>query len=386
MDAPSHRIGLPHAGARLTVDLDALAGNYRLLRDKVKPPARCGAAIKADAYGLGLVHVARALAAAGCSDFFVAHIGEGLLARQCLPTSAAIYILNGLPRDAEADAEVAGLTPVLNSLSQVEAWSRRAQKHRRRLPAVLQIDSGMSRFGLSPDDALRLATRDGWRDLLDIRYIMSHLACADEPGHRANAEQLASFRAVTRLFRGIPTSLASSSGIFLGHDYHGHLARPGAALYGINPVPLQPNPMQPVVQLSARVVQKRTISVGGSVGYGMEFTAERPTALATLSIGYADGISRVLGRSGCAYFNQQALPIVGRVSMDSVVVAVPEPIAQMVDEESWLDIIGPDQSVDSLARAAGTIGYEVLTGLGVRLDRVYLQRPHEVLPPVLARN
>ena len=362
---------ISRAGATLTIDLGALVENYRILKTKLNPAVRCGAVLKADAYGLGMRHVAPALAAVGCVEFFVAHVDEGLLARKCLPASASIYILNGLPLGAEADAEAAELTPVLNSVKQVEAWSDHAVKRNRRLQAILQFDTGMSRFGLSPKEADHLLVSDVWRNNIELRYVMTHFACADEPSHPANLKQLISFQAFARQYNGVPTSMANSSGIFLGSDFHGDLVRPGAALYGINPVPLEPNPMRPVAQLSARVVQTRIINPDDGVGYGLEFWPERSLRLATVSIGYADGISRVLGNRGTVYFCGCPLPIVGRLSMDSLVIGLTDPATDGVTDGSSIDLIGPNQSIDDFARSAGTIGYEVLAGLGPRIERIY---------------
>ena len=362
---------ISRAGATLTIDLGALVENYRILKTKLNPAVRCGAVLKADAYGLGMRHVAPALAAVGCVEFFVAHVDEGLLARKCLPASASIYILNGLPLGAEADAEAAELTPVLNSVKQVEAWSDHAAKRNRRLQAILQFDTGMSRFGLSPKEADHLLVSDVWRNNIELRYVMTHFACADEPSHPANLKQLISFQAFARQYNGVPTSMANSSGIFLGSDFHGDLVRPGAALYGINPVPLEPNPMRPVAQLSARVVQTRIINPDDGVGYGLEFRPERSLRLATVSIGYADGISRVLGNRGTVYFRGNPLPIVGRLSMDSMVIGLSDAVADAINDGSYIDLIGPDQPIDHFARSVGTIGYEVLAGLGPRIERIY---------------
>lgn len=359
------------AGATLTVDLGALVENYRILKTKLRPGVRCAAVLKADAYGLGVRRVAPALAAVGCVDFFVAHVDEGLLARKCLPASASIYILNGLPQGAEADAEAAALTPVLNSVKQVEAWSDCAAKRKRRLQAILQFDTGMSRFGLSPKEAYCLLASKVWRSHIELCCVMTHFACADEPSHPENLKQLMSFQALARQFGDVPTSLANSSGIFLDSVFHGDLVRPGAALYGINPVPLESNPMRPVAQLSARVVQTRIINPGDGVGYGLEFRPERPFRLATLSIGYADGISRALGNRGTVYFRGNPLPIVGRLSMDSMVIGLSDAVADAINDGSYVDLIGPDQSLDHFARSVGTIGYEVLAGLGPRIERIY---------------
>lgn len=360
-----------HAGAVLTIDLEAVRWNYRFLRGKLGARVRCGAVLKADAYGLGAQYVAPALHAEGCRDFFVAHLDEGLRLRTHLPGSS-IYILNGLLGGGEADCADAGLIPVLNSLDQCQAWSMRARKLGKTLPAVVQIDSGMNRLGMSQREIAGWVKCGSQIAGVDVRFVMSHLACADVPSHVANAMQLAKFRRLAEHFPGLPRSLANSSGIFLGRDFHHDVVRPGAALYGINPVPTRANPMRATVRLSARVIQVRETDKGDHVGYGWDFRANATARLATLSIGYADGLHRALGKSGVVYFEGHALPIVGRVSMDSITVDVSNLQPDRLGPDSEVDVIGDHQSVDDLAEAMGTIGYEVLTALGHRYERNYL--------------
>ena len=358
-------------GATLTVDLRAVRANYRLLRSMLGAPALCAGVVKADAYGLGASYVSLALFAEGCRHFFVAHLDEGLALRPYLPRSADIFILNGLPRGAEHECAMAALIPVLNSLEQAETWSSCARKLARALPTVVQIDTGMNRLGLMPDNVAAFANKYAGSGVFDLRFAMSHLACADTPAHEANAMQLAVLRKIAAFFPDVPRSLANSSGIFLGRDYHLDLVRPGAALYGVNPAPTAVNPMRPVVRLAARVIQVRDASQGDRVGYGLDYSVPAASRLATLSIGYADGLHRLWGKSGAVFFEGKRLPVVGRVSMDSIVVdasGAPGPIGP----ESEVEVIGDCHSVDDLARAAGTIGYEVLTALGHRYRRVYL--------------
>ncbi|ABD06212.1 alanine racemase [Rhodopseudomonas palustris HaA2] len=363
------RLGHRHAGATLTIDLAAIRWNYRRLAEMVGPKVRCGGVVKADAYGLGARQVAPALYGAGCRDFYVAHLDEALDLRPHLPPDASIVVLNGLPRGGEDDCADAGIVPVLNSLAQLDDWSACARKAGRVLGAIVQIDSGMSRLGLSPRelDELSHARLRG----IDIRLVMSHLACADVADHAANAYQRARFCALADRFGGIPKSLANSSGIFLGPDFHYDAARPGAALYGINPTSSRPNPMRPVVRLAAAIVQTREIEAGDHVGYGWDFRVERPSRLATLSIGYADGLHRALGRAGAVYFEGRALAIAGRVSMDSITVDLGDLPAERLGRGAEIELIGPHQSVDELASASGTIGYEILTSLGDRFRRIY---------------
>jgi len=364
---------LEHAGALLTIDLGALADNYRLLRGRLSG-ADCAAVVKADAYGLGAARVAAALWRAGCRQFFVAHLQEGVALRAALPADAEIFVLNGLMPGAEAACLTARLIPVLNSLAQVDGWTGLSRRQGRALPAVLQIDSGMARLGLAPVEVDLLANDPGRLDGIALRAVMSHLACADEPAHPANRAQLAMFEAQRRRLPPAPASFANSSGIFLGPDYHFDLARPGAALYGVAPVPGAPNPMRAVVRLDARVIQTRRIAAGDAVGYGHGFLATEPTRIATLAIGYADGWPRSIGRTGFAYVGGRALPIAGRVSMDSLTLDITTLPADMLKPGDFVELLGSHQSIDAVASAAGTIGYEILTSLGSRYRRRYLDR------------
>lgn len=359
-------------GARLTVDLRAVRANYRLLRSRLDAPVQCAGVVKADAYGLGASYVARALFAEGCRHFFVAHLDEGMSLRPYLPRTAAIYILNGLQRGAASECAAAGLVPVLNALEQAEAWAECGRKLERPLPAVIQVDSGMNRLGLPARDAAVLAETHARSGVLELRYIMSHLACADIPAHQANAIQLAAFKRLAGLFPDVPKSLANSSGIFLGREYHFSLVRPGAALYGVNPDSAAANPMQGVVRLAAKVIQLRDVGPGDCTGYGWDYRAQSEMRLATISIGYADGFHRAWGKRGNVFFEGARLPVVGRVSMDSIVIDASGVAPGRLGPDSEVEVIGTCQPIDDLAAAAGTIGYEVLTGLGPRYQRVYL--------------
>ncbi len=362
------------AWGRLTIDLAALAQNYRLLRDRAAPAA-CAGVVKADAYGLGARPVSAALYAEGCRHFFVAHLSEGLDLRAHLPTDAAIYVLNGLLPGTEQDCAASNIIPVVNSVAQFYAWTDLAmqlgQKLGQKLPTVIQVDTGMSRLGLASEDAARVAKETDRLGAIDLRYVMSHLACAEQIHKPANDQQLAAFRRLKALFPQAGGSLANSSGIFLGADYHFDLVRPGAALYGLSPVEDGPNPMAAVVQLEVQVIQTRHIQAGQSVGYGYTATAPGPMRLATVSVGYADGWLRSLSSRGAAYYNDLRLPIVGRVSMDSMTIdigALPEDMP----DAFRVDLIGPYQTADDVARDSGTIGYEILTSLGQRYARRYV--------------
>ena len=368
---PGDRADPDAAGAVLTIDLGALTENYRLLRDRLGG-ADCAAVVKADAYGLGAARVAATLLRAGCRQFFVAHLQEGVALREALPAEAEVFVLNGLMSGAEALCLDAGLTPVLNSLSQLDAWSALGRRVGRTLPAILQVDSGMARLGLAPVEVDRLVAEPARLDGVALRAVMSHLACADEPDHPANRAQLAMFEAQRRRLPPAPASFANSSGIFLGADYHFDLARPGAALYGVAPVPGKPNPMRAVVRLDARVIQTRQIVAGDAVGYGHTFRAPQTMRIATLAVGYADGWLRSVGAKGSGFVDGRALPIVGRVSMDSLMLDISALPADMLNPGDFVELLGAHQSIDDVAMAAGTIGYEILTSLGGRYVRRYL--------------
>ena len=340
----------------LTVDLGAIVANWRLLAARAAPAA-CAAVVKADAYGLGVAAVAPALARAGCRVFFVAHLAEGIALRRLLGGAPDIAVLHGPAPGSEPAFAAHALVPVLNSATQAERWAASAAT----LPAMLQCDTGMARLGVPMAEAVALPA-------LALRLLMSHLACADEPAHPANAAQLAALRDLRRRFPAVPASLAASFGIFLGADYHFDLVRPGAALYGINPT-TGPNPMRAAVRVQAPVMQTRTVAAGAGVGYGHTWHAPAPARLATLGIGYADGLPRSLGNRGAAWFEGQRLPIVGRVSMDSITVDASALPADALAPGTLFDLIGSDCDVDSVAAAAGSIGYELLTRLGDRFAR-----------------
>jgi alanine racemase len=359
------------AGAVLTIDLDAIVANWQQLKARVGR-ADCAAVVKADAYGLGAERVATALAAAGCRHFFVAHLDEALRLKPALTAGATLSVLHGPLPGSEAEFVAHGVRPVLNGRAQLDAWRRLAQRLDRELGAIVQVDTGMARLGLSPAELHDIAADP--QALLGVRVemVMSHLACAEQPGHPANAAQRERFVAARRLLPPAPASFANSSGLFLGPDYHFDLGRPGAALYGIAPVAGAPNPMRAVVQLQARVIQTREVEAGSAVGYGEAWRAPRPTRIATVSAGYADGWLRSLGNTGAAWFEGVELPLVGKVSMDTITLdagALPDGALQ---PGSLVELIGPRQDVDAVAAHAGTIGYEVLTSLGSRYERRYV--------------
>lgn len=356
------------AGAVLEIDLDAIADNWgRLRRLHLSGPV--AAVLKADAYGLGALPVARRLFAAGCRHVFTAHLGEAQAIRPVLP-GAMLAVLNGLwPGDAPAYAD-AGIAPVLGSLAEIEEWTAHARTLGRPLPALLHIDTGMNRLGLPPEEVDALAAEPGRLDGVRLLFIMTHLVSAEVPGDPVNAMQRDRFAQACARLPAAPRSLANSSGCFLGPAFRSDLARPGAALFGVNPTPRAPNPMRAVVRLRARILQVREVPPGGSVGYNGVWTARRPSRIATVSVGYADGYPRILTDRAAACFDEQAVPLVGRVSMDLSTFDITD--APGAAAGSWLDLIGPGMPVDEVARRAGTNGYEILTQLGGRYRRAYL--------------
>ncbi|TPN45097.1 MULTISPECIES: alanine racemase [unclassified Mesorhizobium] len=357
------------AGAILTIDLGAIRENHRRLKAQLGG-VRCAGVVKADGYGLGATQVASALMKDGCDTFFVALLAEGISLRKAIGAGPDIYVLNGLPPGSEPEAMAAGLCAVINSGAQLKAWRAAAHGAGRRLPAAIQVDSGMSRLGMAPAEVEAVAKDAGAFEGIDIRYVMSHLACADEPRHPANEQQRLAFERLRALLPAAPASLANSSGIFLGPRYHYDLARPGAALYGINPTPDATNPMLPVVGLQAKVAQTRGIEKGTGVGYGHTYHAEGPRSLATISFGYADGWLR--RSASAAWFEGVRLPFLGRVSMDSIILDVSALPPGKLREGDLVELLGPSQSVDDAAGHAGTIGYEILASLGTRFHRRYV--------------
>lgn len=356
------------AGGVLTIDLAALRHNYSAIARHIAP-TRAAAVVKADAYGLGASRVAPAFYDAGCRDFFVAHLGEAIALKPFLQPDATLYVLNGLQPGTEAACARDGILPVLNSLEQIENWGALAARQGRKLPALLQLDTGMSRLGLSASEFERLLENFALLDNIDIKFVISHLASGDEPENAANARQLANMTALLVRLPKLPVAFANSGGSFLDKSYHFDLARPGVALYGVGPE----NEIVPVLTLSARVIQVRDIDKGAAVGYGGTYVAEGPMRVATIAVGYADGWFRSLSNKGSAFFGDTRLPIIGRVSMDSItldVSALPEGTLKL---GSLVELIGPHQRLEDVARDCDTIPYEILTALGNRYARVYVE-------------
>lgn len=364
------------AGSFLTINLDALKKNYRYLANRGKT-SDCAAVIKADAYGIGLEQAASALWEEGCRIFFVALPQEGARARASLP-NATIYILNGLmSQESCVFYQTHDLRPVLGSPEEIELWQSHCQAQQADLPCAIHFDTGMNRLGLSLKAAHALADRIKSGELsFTPGLIMSHLACADTPMHPLNARQLDKFRAIRALFPQIPASFANSAGIFLGPDYHFDLLRPGIALYGAQAVNDHPNPMNVVATLQARILSLRNVAKGDSISYGAAAVASRDSRIATICVGYADGYIRAGGstvqKDGArVWVAGRKAPIIGRVTMDLIMIDVTEIPASDIAPGSLVEMFGPNIAIDDVAAAAGTIGYEFLTSLGMRSERRY---------------
>ena len=334
-------------------------------------PGECGAVVKADGYGLGLPEVGRALGAAGCDRFFVATIDEGIALRKAIGHRPAIYVLNGvMAADAVGEFGSHGLTPVLNSPGDIALWGNHCRDSGGGT-AILALDTGMHRLGLTPAELRALAAAPGPLDGISLDYIMSHLACGEDPGHPMNEEQRARFDALRRNLAHAPASLANSAGIFLGPAYHYDLARPGAALYGISRATGAPKKMKQAVGLKGKILQIRVVDSESTVGYGATGSVPAGSRLATVAVGYADGYLRSLGNSGHGYATGVKIPVVGRISMDLITFDITAIPAGALGQGDEIEMIGENQTVDDLADEAGTIGYEILTSLGRRYARRY---------------
>ena len=359
------------APTRLEIDLDAVASNWALLAGRHVAPV--AAVVKADGYGLGARPVAARLYRAGCRHFFVAQWPEAAELQGLVP-GALVAVLGGLegraPESLAGESLAAeGAVPVLNTPGEIAAWSGLARRLGRKLPALLHVDTGMNRLGLGAGELAALADDPTPLESFDLRYVMTHLAAAEDPDDPATATQLARFARARARLPPMPASIANSSALFRAGT-QSDLARPGAALYGLNPTPAAPNPMRLVLRLSVRVLQVREIAAGEAVGYNGLWRAPAPSRIATVGTGYADGLPRALSHHARAVFDGTPLPLVGRVSMDLMTFdATSRPDLAPGD---WLELIGPDNPPDTMAAAAGTIGYEILTGLGPRYSRVYL--------------
>ncbi|WP_244642351.1 alanine racemase [Phyllobacterium sp. 628] len=365
------------AGGRLTIDLDALVANWTLLAEKSKP-GQTSAVVKANAYGLGIEYVVPVLWDAGCRTFFVALVEEGLRVKAIVP-EARVFVLNGLFAEARPVFEESGLIPVLGSHYEIDLWTRANAESGSKLPYGLHVDTGMNRLGLTVAEALAFSAET--RDMPVL--LMTHLATGDEPGHHLTQRQIESFQKLRIAFAGIESSASNSSGIFHAVHNGGELSRPGIAMYGGEPLAGVANPMRPVVTLEARIVQIRTSLEGETTGYGATALLERDTRIAVCSAGYADGYLRSASGSGTplriavqkggeGFVAGHRVPVIGRVTMDLTSFDISDVPEDAIKPGDYIELFGPNIALDDAARAAGSIGFELLTGLGNRYHRRYL--------------
>ncbi len=361
---------MPAARARLTIDLDALAHNYAWLKS-VAGPAEVAPVVKADGYGLGAGPVAARLWGEGARSFFVARLEEGEALRASLGSArpAQILVLDGAAPGSAARLAEADLTPVLNSPAQVETFSAYARPHGP-LPCALHVDTGINRLGLRAEELETLLGASDRLAGLDIRLIMSHLACADQEEHRLNAQQQGRLRKVLPLLPGVPASLANTAGVFLGAEYHHDMVRPGIGLYGGGPFGKTHPQLRSVATLTAPILQVRTVSHGETVGYGATFEADRAYRVAIVAAGYADGVLRSTAGKGRVWFAGDLRKVLGRVSMDLLAIDVTG--CEDAQPGAMVELFGAHLTVDDAATAAGTVAYEVLTRLGQRIERIYV--------------
>lgn len=361
--------------AELTVDLAALAANFKTMQ-KNAGTAETSAVVKADGYGLGMAHIAPALAKAGCKTFWVAQLNEAISLRALLP-DAVIYVLNGLPQGTAAQFEAHDLRPCLITKAQIQEWQAhclsQSQTHKA-LPACLFVDSGFNRLGFGELDIAELLTQpdifEGW----ELCLIASHLACADDPTHPMNGAQLERFRNALAVLPPAPASLANSGGTMLGPDYHFDMVRTGTMLYGCSATAREEDALAPIAALRAPLLQIRRISAGESIGYGATFTAGGEMTIGIASLGYGDGLSRHFGNQSPSPIRfslaGQPVSLLGRVSMDSLAIDLTN-LPQMPEIGDMVEIFGHDNPIDRLAHQGNTISYELLTSLGSRYNRIY---------------
>lgn len=367
---------LSHSGI-LTIDLAALAANYRDFQTKAGAKCAVAGVVKADGYGVGMARVVETLSALDCPQFFVATVEEALALRQ-VNTQTPVAVLGGLYHGAEQDYIAHKITPVLNTPDDIARWQILALQGDTPLPAILHFDTGMNRLGLSRAEADVIIQDKSLMNGLDIQLVMSHFACADDKDHVLTKKQAHDFANIAQHFEGAQKSLANSSGLYRSDSYIHDMVRPGYALYGGNPTPESANPMQSVVSLNARILQIRNCKAGESIGYSATHKFDKDTRTATVAVGYADGFlrshsSRIKDgkQSGATlYYNGQPCPVLGRVSMDLVSVDI-SAVKGDIHQGGSIEILGPNASIDDLAASAGTIGYEILTSLGARYKREY---------------
>jgi len=355
----------------LTINLGALAENYRLLKEKIDDSCIVAGIVKANAYGLGVKPVVHTLIKQKCSHFFVATLDEALEFRR-IDKNASIAVLGGFLKGADVTYSENNILPVINNLNDLERWNKLALKKNTILPTILHFDTAMNRLGFSEDETRTLIKSSDLHNNLDIQWVMSHFACADDADQELTLDQAQKFNDIAKHFPMAKTSLGNSSGMFRNNAYHTDMVRPGIALYGGNPTPETKNPMKQVVSLKARILQTRLCQKGKTIGYGASHKFEKDTRTATIAIGYADGFLRSNSNKGQFYYQNQPCPILGRISMDLTTIDISN-CCDVPNQGDWVEIIGKNQTIDDLANNAGTISYEILTSLGSRFSRQYIE-------------
>lgn len=371
------------AASQLNINLQAVTANYRYLDQYSSSATHTGAAVKADAYGLGMVPVSKALYDAGCRQFFTAQLSEAIVLRQELKDeNSQIFVLEGPQINELADYQAFQLTPVLNTPAQIDRLTTFNQTQTKQMASAVHIDTAMNRLGLGKSSLDVLSELSSVSDKLPLCLVMSHLACADDPEDELNKRQMEAFTALSAPVKDTPKSLSNSAGILLGEAFHFDLTRPGISLYGAMADPASRNSeLQSAFTWQADILQIRTIEKGETVGYGADFTAHHRTKLATIGVGYADGYARTLyhpdqNRVATVGIGGYAAPLAGRVSMDLIVVDVSDIPEHVLDVTSCAELIWAGFTLEDMALTRQTIAYEVMTGLGGRVKRHY-DEPHQ---------
>lgn len=352
---------------KLYIKLENIVKNYRIISRKASNSITA-AVVKADAYGLGAIKVSQKLYDEGCRNFFVATLDEALEIRNNIKKNAEIYVFHGLREKQESIFTKNNIVPVLNTLEEIKRWNSFCYKNNKKLPAIIHVDTGMNRLGLNLSELNNIKSKISD---LKLDFVMSHMACADEKNNKKNKEQLKLFNKARKYFPGVKYSLANSPATFLDKCYHFDLVRPGSALYGVNPIHGLKNPMEHAIELYSKIIQIRTIDSEETVGYGATKALKKGSKIAVIPLGYADGYLRSLSNNGNCCIDGIMVPIVGRVSMDLIIIDVTKIPGSKLHIGKEVEVIGKNISIDEVAKKAGTIGYEVLTRLGTRFNRIY---------------
>lgn len=361
---------------QLTLDLNAVRENFRIIKSQITPHVEVSAAVKADAYGLGALQIAPVLYDEGCRNFFVAHLDEARILRENLTFAepVQIFVLNGLLPEQISQVRELNVIPVANSLTEVQMLQDYAKAQKEKMPIAVHFDTGMNRLGFNFKEAFQFIEKIGNFEFLDFVLWLSHFVRAEEQGHEMNHVQLCRFKALLEKLPKRVTSLANTSGVFLGSDCHFDMVRPGYGLYGGNPIAGAENPMKPVLYVEAPLMQIKAIEPGETIGYNGTYVAKTQMRLGVVSYGYGDGLFRSLSNHGFLVIAGNKAPIVGRVSMDLTVVDLTHPNFDSVKRGDMVEVLGRHQTIDDLAAQAGTNGYEILTHLGHRFQKRYVDK------------